>query len=533
LRSLFLIIGALVLTAIVFFAVTALWLVPGLVKREVKRNLSKLSEGSVSIEQVRTSYTGQVVVKRVQFSDKAKRRWLSAEKMTINLARWPGLHPVIESLQIDGLDLRLSTENGKLLMPTVNWPEPSDDGEQKSEFNGLTINQATITILDADGVGIVYEDIALSVFRTGNSDYEFALNRISGDDSQVFIAGGDLDMQSAEFDLSLQIKHRLTKTETAVVCTALNVPEASAEGRLIANLTVGGYLKKPLGFQYSGNIELHDCIVFLQQQMLAENLALSARLDGQRLDVSELTATVCDGPVTGKFYAEIEDERLIKYQGRVQASDVNYPELTSVLTADTKRAARGSLSGNYNFSGRQNDPNGLQGEGLVFMNDIDVSVLPVIPAIFEFLGLSRIEPLKMSDTEAKFRNNGPLVTIESGHISNPFAAIEIEPGGTVNLQTEQVEGYVIAAPLRKITGLIERLPVIDIFANLKDKLIRLRVKGNWSDPPSKLISKTPIEDIRDSTIGFLQDVARTGGQFGKGMLDMLGDLLKINKNKDE
>jgi hypothetical protein len=267
--------------------------------------------------------------------------------------------------------------------------------------------------------------------------------------------------------------------------------------------------------------------------MLTNDLTLAVQLDGQTLDVNEFTATVCDGSVNGTFYAEIRDEQSIEYRGQVRAMDVNYPELTSVLTVGTKEASRGSFSGNYDFSGRQNDPNALHGEGLFFMNDIDVSVLPVIPAIFEFLGLSRIEPLKMSDAEAKFHNAGTLVTIESGHISNLFAGIEFEPGGTVNLRTEQIDGYVVAAPLSKITGLIEQLPIIDVFANLKDKLIRLQVKGNWSDPPNKLISKTPLKDIKDSTIGFIQDTARTGGQFGKGMLDLLGGLLKTNKNKNQ
>jgi hypothetical protein len=159
--------------------------------------------------------------------------------------------------------------------------------------------------------------------------------------------------------------------------------------------------------------------------------------------------------------------------------------------------------------------------------------LPVIPTIFRFIGLSSIEPLKMSDVEAEFQNVGPVVTIDSGHIANLFAAVEIEPGATVDLQTEQIDGYVVAAPLNKITGLIEKLPIIEIFANLKDKLIRLRVKGNWSEPPSKLISKTPIKDIKDSTLGFIQDTAKTGGQFGKGLLDLFGGLLNTNKNKNK
>jgi hypothetical protein len=530
LRCLICIIGALVLAALVLLIFAALWLVPGIMRQEVKQELSGLNEGPVSIEQIQTSYTGQIVVRGVQFYDKAKHLWLSAEKMIITLTDWPGLHPAAEAVQIDGLDLRLSTNSGSLVLPAVHWSGPSDDRDEKSDLRRLSIDQAAVTIVGAHGVEVVYEGLALSVLRITNEDYRFVLDRIAAEDSEVLLAGGAVNVENGDFDVSLQIRHQFTNIETAAVFTALNMPEISADGRLAANFTVTGSLNKPLGLRSDGSIDLQDSVLFFHQRMLADDLDLAARLDGQRLDVNELKAIMCGGPVNGKFYAHVKDNRFIEYRGQVRAMDVNYPELTSVLSAGTKEAARGTFSGNYEFSGLQDDPNALRGEGLIFLKHIDVSVLPVIPAIFSFIGLSSIEPLKMSDAEAKFQNAGPLVTIESGHISNLFAAIEIEPGGTVNLHTEQIDGYVVAAPLNKITGLIEKLPIIDIFANLKDKLIRLRVKGNWSEPPSKLISKTPIKDIRDSTLGFIQDTAKTGGQFGKGMIDLLNGLLRATKN---
>jgi hypothetical protein len=495
--------------------------------------LSGLNEGPVSIEHIQTSYTGRIVVRGVRFYDKAKQLWLSAEKMIITLTDWPGLNPRPEAVQIDGLNLRLSAKNGRLFLPAVQWYGPSEGQEKTTDLNRLLINRAAVTIVDVNGVGTVYEDLTLSVSRRTGENYDFVLNRNSGKDSEVLFAGGTANLQNGDFDVSLQIKHQFTNIETTVAFAALNVPELSAEGRLAANLNVTGSLNKTLGFQPKGSIDLSDCVFFFDKRMLADDLNLAARLDGQALDVNEFKAIICDGTVNGSFYAQIGNERSMKYRGQVRTMDVNYPELTSVLSADTKKAVRGSFSSNYGFSGQQNDPNTLHGEGVILLKNIDVSILPVIPTIFRFIGLSSIEPLKMSDAEAKFKNVGPLVTIESGHISNLFAAIEFEPGGTVNLSTEQIDGYVVVAPLDKITGLIEKLPIIDIFANLKDKLIRLQVKGNWSDPPSRLISKTPIKDIKDSTVGFIQDTVKTGGKFGKGMLDLLGGLLKSNKNKNK
>jgi hypothetical protein len=533
LKCLIYITGILASAGFVLLILAALWLVPGIMRQEVKQELSGLNEGPVSIEHIQTSYTGRIVVKGVKFYDKAERLWLSAEKMIITLTDWPGLNPLAEAVHVDGLDLRLLTKDGRLLLPPVHWSGLSDGQKKTSDPNRLSINRAAITIVDANGVGTIYEDLTLSVSRRTGSNYDFVLNRISDEDSEVLLAGGTVNLQSRDFDVSLQIKHQFTNMETTVAFIALNMPEVSAEGRLAANLTVTGSLNKPLGTRAKGNIDLSDCVLYFQKRILADDLDLAAQLDGQTLDVNEFKAIMCDGAVSGSFYAQLGDGKSIEYRGQVRTMDVNVPKLTSILTADKKQAARGSFSAHYDFSGKQNDPNALVGEGLIFLKGIDVSVLPVIPTIFKFIGLSRIEPLKFSDVEAKFQNVGPLVTVESGHISNLFAAIEFEPGGTVDLSTEQIDGYVVTAPLSEITGLIEKLPIIDIFADLKDKLIRLRVKGNWSDPPNKLISKTPIKDIKDSTVGFIRDTVKTGGQFDKEMLDLLGGLLKTNKNKNK
>jgi hypothetical protein len=123
--------------------------------------------------------------------------------------------------------------------------------------------------------------------------------------------------------------------------------------------------------------------------------------------------------------------------------------------------------------------------------------------------------------------------IKSAHISNPVSAIQAEPGGTINMQTGYLDFYVIAVPIPLVSNIIENLPVADIIFNLKDKLTRLYVKGHWSSPPSQLITKTPVKDIEEGTVGFLQDVVRNGGQLGQGMFRGFKSILSIGKNKDE
>lgn len=524
-RGLIFLLGGLVL-----LVVAIVWIVPGVIRSELKQRISRLCDGAIEIKDVRTNLDGRILVKGVQLFGKTKRPWLSAEKVEIKLTRWPGFNPSAGAVRIDGLNLRLSIVDDMLVLPRIKWTELGDARNRESSLEKLSIKQAAIVVVDDDGEEAAYDGITMDVTAKTDGGYEFALNRDAGDDSEILSAKGDVKMPGAEFDVSLQIGHRFTKTEIAAACAALRMTRVSGEGRLTANLKATGSLDKPFGLQSNGSVELSDCVVFYKERVLADDLAAAARLDGQRLDFNECTATMGGGRVNGTFYAEIRDNRFIEYQGAVWTTDVNYAEVASVFTADPNRTGGGTLAGNYRFSGRHDDPNGVRGEGFIFLDDVDVSILPVIPVLFKFVGLSQLQPLKTSDTEVQFSNVGPLVTIESGHIANRFAAVEFEPGATVDLDAEQVDGYVVAAPLSNLTGFIEGLPIINILSRLKDKLIRLHVKGHWSDPPSELIKKEPIKDIKEGTVGFIKDVADTGGQFGKGMIDGLGKLLKTEKN---
>ena len=114
------------------------------------------------------------------------------------------------------------------------------------------------------------------------------------------------------------------------------------------------------------------------------------------------------------------------------------------------------------------------------------------------------------------------MTIERGHLSNRFSAIEAEPGGTINLKNKEIDLYVVAAPLKNLDKFAGDVPIIKWFESFKDKLVRLRLKGQWSDPAIKLIKKQPLKDIKEGTIDFIASVVDGGGQFTENLLKGLG-----------
>jgi hypothetical protein len=314
------------------------------------------------------------------------------------------------------------------------------------------------------------------------------------------------------------------------------MPQASAEGRVVADMKIDGHLNKLPELQLKGRAKFDGFVLFIKDKVFANNLVTTARLDGQRLSFDWFSAVVCKGPVEGSIHIESEQNRPKKLSGRFSAQKLDFAELTSILGEPGKKAMRGSVTLDYSFSAEGSDMNSLSGNGQIFFDDADITVFPIFPYIFSSIGLSKLDPLRMADVECKFSMAGPVMKIQSAHIANPSAAIVVEPGGTIDLQTAQIEMYINAVPLEKIESIIKKLPVLDIFFNLKDKLTRFYLSGNWSDPPTKLITKRPIEDIKDGTVGFLQDVVKNGGNISEAMLKGFGVLFKgldkSDKNKN-
>jgi len=757
LRRLVGIVGSIILVVLVILVIAKVWLVPGIIRREVKKVLSKFCEGSVEIESVEASLSGQVYLKGIDFYDEISRKWLFVEEVKANLVDWPGLSPVITEIEIDGVGLQILAAEGKIFLPPVCLSERSVSPNKKLDVRKLAITKAAITIMDARGSKTVYDNFTLSAFRK-DSIYEFLLNRTSAESSEVFVAGGGVNLENLNLDATLQINHQFTKSEmipaltalnmtgvsgegnvaadlsikgcikkpkelqptgtilfsdwtvesekevlskfdtkievsdqglslddlavrdanglewlsaktsklsfenwpglrpvlneieteglalqgrlidgklrlpvelspnktvgsksdyfdfkklvlrnasfgladrrgskidcdylslqpagregfydivltskgpaergrislkgavnpasseagltlqmdhtatkqeTAVVFAALEMPQASAEGKLVADLRIAGRLNEPSELQLNGSAKFDEFIIFVKDKVLANNLYTTAEVKDHLLSFDKFNADVCNGPVEGSIYIESKQNRLIRLSGQFLGRKMNFVELTSILGEGGKKATKGSVTLKYDFTAAGSDLKSLSGYGSIFLDDADITVFPIIPYIFSNIGLAKLDPLRMADVECIFSMAGPVVKIQSAHIANPYAAIVAEPGGTIDLQTKQVEMYVNAVPLEKIESIIRQLPILDIFFNLKDKLTRLYIKGNWSDPPTKLITKRPIEDIKDGTVGFLQDVVKNGGHITQAMLKGFGVLFKAvdksSKNKN-
>lgn len=517
--------GLIILVAII----AHFWLIPAKFQREIKRNLLKFWDGQVVIDGLEVSYFTPIYLGGVRFIDRTGRECLHTGRVKMIFAKWPGMHPVVTEVEIEGLTLKMRLADKKFTLPFTYPSKRTPRSRKTADIRKLIIKDAEITIADKQGPETLYENLQLIVTKEDNF-YDFLFNRISSASLESFLARGRIDSKTLEAELSLQMKHVVGKSEMALIFAALNIPEISAGGNLEADLIMTGCLKKPAGLKPQGTINLDDWTVAKNEKTIVDNLTTRVNAQGGWFAFENITANVFKGSAFGSLYVESRQDGPAVFGGSFLARKMDFVELTSVLGGPGRKATRGVAAFSYNFTGEGTDLQKLVGRGQIYLDDADITVIPVVPYIFHIMGLSRFNPLEMSDAGCVFTTNGSVVTMEAAHVANFLAAVRAEPGGTIDLQTKRIDMYVMALLIKQIDDIIGSIPIANIFVNLKNKLTRLHVRGPWSDKPAGLITKEPINDIKEATVGFFIDIIETGDQITRVIRNRLG-IFPVTENE--
>lgn len=465
-------------------------------------------------------------------SDVNNTEWLSAKTTAIKLENWPGANPVITEIETEGLTLRTYLINDKLHLP-VQLPTYESTGKSNKfiDIQKVIARNTTIDIANLNNKILTCDYFSIQpAEQEGFYTVLLIYTRPGQQKTSTVNLEGIVNPESLQVDLSLRMNHRATKQETAFIFAASGLTETSAEGSFVADMEITGNLNKPSSLQSSGSITIRDGILYVRDKILINNLKTTGKFNGKSLFFEQYFANICNGPAIGSLYIEAKQNKKIEIDGMLNADKMSFAELTSIFGSEKRKAAKGFVSLDYYFTSIEGNLKSLRGDGQIILDDGDISVIPIIPHLFSVMGLVKLDPLKLSDAQCAFGTAGPVMEIRSAHISNKFGAIEAEPGGTINLQTGNINMYVITIPLQQLDVLVRKIPLVDIFFNLRDKLTRFYIKGHWTSPPAKLISKTPVKDIKDGSVGFFKDVARNGGHFGQKMINGFESLLKATQN---
>ena len=164
------------------------------------------------------------------------------------------------------------------------------------------------------------------------------------------------------------------------------------------------------------------------------------------------------------------------------------------------------------------------GRGTLLLVDADVWLVPVLSDVLRAIDISA-DVVALSDVRMDFETSDAVVTLKRLELANRISALRAEPGGTINLATGEVDLHVVTAPLKEVSDVLARVPVVSLFVDLGDKLTRLHVTGRWDVEDEIKIRKKPL-DVVEGPAEFFVGVARTGGDLGKGLGKGLEELRK-------
>lgn len=273
--------------------------------------------------------------------------------------------------------------------------------------------------------------------------------------------------------------------------------------------------------------EVNDIALYIRKKPKTEK---SASMSLQKLDIKSISVTtdINSVPDTISGKANLSARRKPEtnvFEGLFVCENIDLAKLSHALQTGEK-FEKGKISANYAFTVTGIDTSNMQGKGLIVIDDADLITIPLIKSLFNTIGLAEFDLLTMSDSLVLFSNSGPVVTIEKARICNPLAAIRLEPGGRVDVSSGLVDFYAIASPLTDIEELIAKVPFMNLFVELKDKLIRLHVKGKWDQAP--IITKEPLEDIKEATIEFFSGAVKSSGQITTDTIDAVKGIFNGN-----
>ena len=451
--------------------------------------------------------------------------------------------PQVRQVRGSGLDIHVGR---RLLLPA---PARQDaDGAQAAYAAASKIDFSLAQLqsvfdphsLDLSGVSVTLEavrgpykdvqaitDLDLQAVR---QDRQLLLTLAQAGRPEADLHGsGYLGLDDLSLELSLEGNYQATPRHVQACTRMFSTPWLrSAQGNCRVNLRIDGRLGDANSLIPTGEVLLNGWTARGGTASRLENINARLVLGESIVNLKVTQANAFGGKASGSIGFPLgreQEHAPAALAGELGLSGVSLSELSEEFFPQQK-INQGTLDAKGNFSFLAGDWDTLRSGGLVQLTDANLINLPVVPQVYDVLGLLSGQNLSMTDVAGVIEMAGPEVTVIRGELTNPLAAVEVERDGKVNLRTQEVDLYVTAVPLRRLKGLLLNVPLSNLLVDFHDRLIRLHVKGKWTDPPARLIRKEPLKDVSQAALDFFRQAANTGGNLPQHILRSFQDTFR-------
>ncbi|MFW5731688.1 MAG: hypothetical protein ACOCZU_00605 [Planctomycetota bacterium] len=512
---------------------------PAVVRHLVADNLPRYWDGHVEIDRVSVGF-GSVQLGGVRLYDRQDRLWLAAESVSVS----PGVRWTLEAgfrdVDIDALDLRLQFIEGRCDPPLRNVDELVTWLEQVTHIDLLHAD-GTITLNRPGGAAYTLGPVTMDIRRAVDG-HRVHVRGFDEDTRNVLDLDGWANWGTTAFDANVIVRHRLTPADSKALVSVFHVRGVD-EGAvtLQADLTLKGRWTLPHTWRPTGTASVSEGHLVVGGEAILDRLAgqfvvtsdantitagaerLTARLAGGEFSAKgSLTSRPATSPRTHLPITQLS------YRGSVAIDGANITPIARAVAGATghRRTMRdvgrlGKLKLRYDVKGEGLSPADLQGRGVLRLDQVDLTALPAGPALVKGFHGSIPRAMAMADLEATMDSNGPRVTLQEARLAGPLLAIEIEPGGTLDLQDGTVDLYAVGVPLARLQSGLIRLPLLEILGFLQQSLTRVHIEGNWSETGAinVTVAPGPSNRLGRQSRGFFMKAAREGGKLSGHLID--------------
>jgi type II secretion system protein N len=239
--------------------------------------------------------------------------------------------------------------------------------------------------------------------------------------------------------------------------------------------------------------------VSLRDRFFLQQLKSPLRYDGNGLDLSQISAHVGGGDVTGQFTMQPETEESpfrveMKFRG-VQADQI----ITEA--GGPSGVLQGKLDGSLQTEGKTTDPDALAGSGEVFLHDGQLRQYNLLVALGQIFQIEELTQLHLDQAEAKYHLAPGVVKIDELVLRS--TNIRLSATGTVSFRGKLHLSSRLAINEKVRAQLFK--PIRTNFQPTEEpgySAVDFEVSGTLERPKTNLLEKVVGRDLKDLVNSF-------------------------------
>lgn len=402
---------------------------PRIIRSRLQDSAGEFWGGQFSVGEVDFRYFSATRLRDITLRDAAGRDWLRAGEVRVEVTD-AMRKPRIEAVEIDSLELIAQCTNGRCRPPLKELSE---------DFRRLLRQVRNFETRD------------VRILRSDDGGPERLLARLD------FRAAADGELRRA-------------------------VARAGTEDSRSLRMT---FHARPLDDR---RWNVSQGRAYLNGDELIHSAEMVVEISDEGVEVDNMEADFCNGRLTATGRGFVAPDGCMEYRADVNIHDSS-PELLAQAMGWGELPA-GTADASVKFHGGAGGLDTLRGLGSVDLRDMAFQHAGGFADIRRRLGLS--SGWEQCDFQMEFLLTGPIVTVRNGTLTAAGVTARIQPGGTIDLLSRELDFYVTASAKGYLSEL-DFLPSAQAVSKLYGKLTRQRVRGRWDRLEGLRITPAPLQ----------------------------------------